>query len=66
MTINDLAELIIELTGSSSVIEYAEERPGDVKHSMASIEKLLHTGFQPGSDFRAGLEKTVAFFTNHT
>lgn len=64
ITINDLAEMIIDITGSSSEIIHAEERPGDVKHSMAAIDKLLETGFSPTSDFDTGMEKTVQFFQN--
>jgi UDP-glucose 4-epimerase len=64
ITINNLAELIIELTGSSSEIKHLDERPGDVKHSMASVEKLLNTGFRPTNNFTDGLEKTIQFFTN--
>lgn len=62
ITINDLAKMIIEITDSSSEIVHLDERPGDVKHSMASIDKLLKTGFTPGSDFNEGMAKTVQFF----
>ena len=62
LTINDLAKKIIELTGSSSKIEYAPERAGDVKHSMASIEKITAAGFKPTSSFDEGLQATIDFF----
>ncbi|MEN8256117.1 MAG: NAD-dependent epimerase/dehydratase family protein, partial [Verrucomicrobiota bacterium] len=62
LTINDLAKKIVELTGSSSKIEYAPERAGDVKHSMASIEKIMAAGFQPTSSFDEGLRATIDFF----
>lgn len=62
ITINDLARKIISLTGSESSIEYAPERPGDVKHSLASFDKLKITGFDPGSSFDKGLLKTIEFF----
>lgn len=61
-TINDLAQKIIGLTGSSSKIEYAEERAGDVKHSMASIEKLAAVGFKPTSNFEDGLLAAIDYF----
>lgn len=64
ITINDLAEMIIEITGSKSEIVHLDERPGDVKHSMADIDKLLGTGFIPGSNFDQGIAKTVEFFQN--
>jgi UDP-glucose 4-epimerase len=62
MTINDLARRIIALVGSTSEIQYAPERAGDVKHSSASVERLRETGFVPGHDFGAGLGETVAYF----
>ncbi len=62
ITINDLAGLIVDITGSSSPIEHGPPRPGDVKHSQAAVGKLLATGFSVGSDFMAGLQKTVRFF----
>ena len=62
ITINDLATKIVELTGSSSEIVHLPERPGDVKHSMAAVEKLAATGFVPASDFAEGLAATIEFF----
>ena len=64
LTINDLAKKIIELTGSTSLIEYAPERAGDVKHSMASVEKIKSAGFKPLSNFDEGLQATIEFFQN--
>ena len=62
ITINDLAKTICHLTGSHSEIKYAAERPGDVKHSMASIEKLRDAGFVPTVNFNDGLKATIKFF----
>lgn len=64
LTVNDLAKKIIELTGSTSKIEYAPVRAGDVKHSMASVEKLAAAGFEPTSNFNEGLQATINFFLN--
>jgi UDP-glucose 4-epimerase len=64
ITINDLASKIIAITGSSSEIVHLPERPGDVKHSMAAVDKLTATGFVPTSDFDAGLAATIEFFAN--
>ena len=66
ITINDLANKIIEITGSKSEIVHLEERAGDVKHSMAGIDKLLSTGFKPNSSFAEGMQKTVEFFQPST
>ncbi|MBQ9337901.1 MAG: NAD-dependent epimerase/dehydratase family protein [Lentisphaeria bacterium] len=59
MTINSLAKMIVDILGSKSKIVYLPERPGDVKHSTACVDKLLATGFKPSWDFRRGLEVTV-------
>ena len=61
--INKLAETIIDMTGSSSEIKYQSERPGDIRHSTASINRILSTGFQFTSDFKDGLKKTVEHFS---
>lgn len=62
ITIDDLAKEIIRLTGSSSKILHLAERPGDVRHSMAAVEKLRATGFVPVHTFEEGLAETVKFF----
>jgi len=63
LTINELANMIISILGSKSKIRHLPERPGDIKHSMASIDKLLGTGFSPKSNFKEGLEKTIQYFS---
>jgi UDP-glucose 4-epimerase len=63
-TINDIAARIIQLTNSTSEIQYKPVRAGDVKHSQANIEKITKAGFLPTSNFDAGLEKTIEFFAN--
>lgn len=62
MTINDLAQTILRLTRSKSEIRYVSERAGDVKHSVASIEKSRQAGFVPRGDLAAGIERTIAYF----
>ena len=54
--------MIGRMTGSRSEISHAPERPGDVKHSLASIAKLRAAGYMPGGNFNAGLQTTIEFF----
>ena len=61
-SITDLALTIRELTQSSSMIEYGEERPGDVKHSVAGVDKIQRAGFRPVCDLAGGLRATIEFF----
>jgi len=62
MTITDLALTIRNLTKSSSTIEHDAERPSDVKHSVASVDKIQASGFAPVCDLAGGLRATIEFF----
>jgi UDP-glucose 4-epimerase len=62
ITITDLALTIRNLTKSSSTIDYGAERPGDVKHSIASVDKIQASGFRPVCDLAEGLRATIEFF----
>ena len=66
ITITDLALTIRNLTKSSSTIDYRAERPGDVKYSVASVDKAKAAGFQPVCDFAGGLRATIEFFRKNT
>ena len=57
-----LAQEIIRLTGSRSRIEHLPARVGDVRHSLASTERLLSAGWKPQSSVSAGLAETVDYF----
>ena len=63
ITITDLALTIRNLTSSSSKIEYEAERPGDVKHSIAGIDKMHTAGLRPVCDLAGGLRATIEFFS---
>ena len=62
LTINELCTTIRQLTGSRSEVTHAAERAGDVKHSMAAVDKLRAAGFTPTGNLAAGLAATVKFF----
>ncbi len=62
ITITDLALTIRNLTQSSSAIEYGAERSGEVKHSVASMDKTQTAGFRPVCDLAGGLRATIQFF----
>jgi UDP-glucose 4-epimerase len=62
ITITDLALTIRNLAKSSSTIEYGAERPDDVKHSVAGVDKTQRAGFKPVSDLAGGLRPTIEFF----
>ena len=63
ITINDLVQEILKATNSQSKVVHLDERPGDVKHSMAAVDKLKSTGFVPQHTFAEGMKKTIEFFS---
>jgi UDP-glucose 4-epimerase len=62
ITINALAETICRQFGERSEIQHLGERPGDVKHSMAAIDKLRAAGFTPQGSLQLGLQETTRSF----
>ncbi len=67
ITINELAKLIIKTTNSESKIIYEETRPGDIKHSLASIKETRELlNFNPSHDLISSLETTIRYFEKLT
>ena len=62
ITIDDLAKTIVELTNSKSRIVHLAERPGDVKHSMACVDKARAAGYRAKHTFSEGLAATIDFY----
>ena len=62
ITITDLALIIRNLANSSSRIEHRPKRRGDVKHSVAGVDKIYMAGFRPVCDLEGGLRATIEFF----
>jgi len=62
MTVNDLADRVIQLAGSASKVIHADERAGDVRHSRASADKLRAAGWIPLHRLEEGLARTLEFF----
>jgi UDP-glucose 4-epimerase len=57
--LNKLIKIIQEVSGWEGKINYAAERAGEIKHSLASIEKAKKLiGFQPAVDIEQGLKLT--------
>ena len=63
-TINELVAKINEIIDTNIEPVYEPPRTGDVRHSMASIEKARrYLGYRPLVTFEEGLQKTVEWFT---
>lgn len=62
-TLNDVYAGIASALGFKEKPLYGPERVGDVKHSLAAIERARkELGYDPKADFQQGLEKTVAWY----
>lgn len=64
ITINQLASQLVAQAGSCSRIRHAAARPGDVKHSRASADRLLAAGWKPRHTLAEGLAATFEYFHN--
>ncbi len=56
-------QILKTLTGYTGDVKYADERAGDVKHSLADISRAeQHLGYKPKVDFEEGLRRTIEWY----
>jgi UDP-glucose 4-epimerase len=61
--LNQTFALLKPLTVYSGEVEYAAERKGDIKHSLADISRAQQKlGYQPLVNFEEGLRRTVDWY----
>jgi nucleoside-diphosphate-sugar epimerase len=61
ISLNRILQIVSELLGIQVDAEYREQRPGDVRDSLADINKAQGLlGYTPTVNFREGLERTLA------
>ena len=66
VSINDLWDRIQTLTGAPVLPKRVEGRSGEVRNSLASIDKARElVGYEPVVDFDEGLRQTVAYYRAH-
>ncbi len=62
-TLNDLVRELEAITGRKANVQHLEKRTGDVKDSLADIDKARRLlDYEPLVSFREGLERTVKYF----
>lgn len=60
VSVNEILAMLGEILGVSMEAEYAPPRPGEVRHSRASIDAAAAVlGYRPLVDIHEGLEKTA-------
>jgi UDP-glucose 4-epimerase len=61
--LNETVALLRPLTGYTGEVEYAAERAGDIKHSLADISRAQQKlGYEPLVNFEEGLRRTVEWY----
>ena len=66
VTLNEMIEMLIEVSGKSISANYGIERKGDVKHSKASIDKISNLlNYEPQFRFKTGLELVFKWYENY-
>lgn len=67
ITVLELAEQIKKITGSCSEITYRPQRPGDVRDSLADIDRARkHLGYDPQFPIKRGLVEAITWYREHT
>lgn len=63
ITLNQTVAILRELTGYTGKVQFAPDRQGDVKHSLADITAATAAfGYKPTVSFQEGLKKTVSWY----
>jgi len=67
ISLNDLVGELKRIIDADLVVQYDSPRPGDVKHSVAAMDKARDFfGYRPRVTFAEGLQRTVEWFQNKT
>ena len=67
ITLNQTFEAMKKLTGYAGTANYAPERKGDIKHSLADISQAQrHLGYKVLVNFEEGLRRTVDWYKTQT
>lgn len=63
-TLNEMVDLLNEISNLQLKPNYKVERKGDVKHSLASTDKAkTNLGYDPKVSFREGLEQVYNWYS---
>lgn len=63
ITLNELAQLIMNIMGKQLDVVYEDPRPGDIMHSLADISKAKkELKYEPQYTLSKGLEETIHWF----
>lgn len=67
ITLNAIVALINRQLGTNLVPRYEPPRAGDVRHSLAALDRARSVlGYEPRIMFAEGLERSIAWYRRHT
>ena len=62
-SLNEILVKLQSLLGTNIQVEYTSDRPGDVKHSLASLDRAKEIiGYEPSVYFDEGLERSIEWY----
>jgi len=65
--LNEAFQSVKKLVNFPGEVQYAPERTGDVKHSLADLTKSREAlGYNPTIDFEEGLRRTIAWYSHRS
>lgn len=65
-TLNEMVDILREVSGKDIKAQYGPERPGDVKHSKADISKIKQRlGYSPKVLFKDGLSRVYPWYAQY-
>jgi len=63
VSLNQLYDVMAQLAGTSARPSYREARAGDVRHSLASLERIRkRLGYEPSVGFQEGIRQTFEWY----
>ncbi len=65
-SVNALAAEVMAAAGGEVAVEHAAARPGELLHSSLNASKLRATGWQPRTELRDGLRRTLEYIERET
>lgn len=66
ITLNYIIELLQKESGKKIKAIHVKERLGDIRHSKASLEKIIqYCGYDPNINFEQGLRQVYKFYKNN-
>jgi UDP-glucose 4-epimerase len=63
-SVNELAASLMRAAGRSVEVQYADARPGELRHSSLNAARLRGLGWQPRTDLESGLRETYRWIAN--